>query len=111
MKPLHVCWVVGRCDITGVDGGIRAVLHGVDPPKDEVDLSVVAAASPPAFDNAFVVSVDDEVPEIRMELGNGTHQEFESNGLCPANVLFICPPLLLQRPGSPSITHDNADPG
>lgn len=66
----------------------------VDSTKDFVDFSVSVSPLPPSFNDARVVSMDDDVPANARQRGESVYEEFESHCLRPSDVslTIVCFP-------------------
>lgn len=83
---------------------------GVDSFEDGVDAIVAVSANFPAFDNAGVVAVDEEVLFRINGASDGKDEEFEGNGFGPCDVSLAVSflPSWEEPPGSPLGADDDA---
>lgn len=86
------------------DKGVNAFENGIDG-------LVPVAADPPAFDDAGVIAMYDDVAAIGEEARDGCNKEFESDGFSPRDVTLSVPhlPAWEESPSSPAVADDDAN--
>lgn len=93
-----------------MDREARGVAEGVHSPEDEICLLVPAPPVPPAFDDAVVVSVDDNMSRFGTQRDDDTDKEFEAHGFGPQNFSALGLPSGDEAPGAPLRADDHSDP-
>jgi hypothetical protein len=58
----------------------------VDPLKNSIDLLILVFSLPPSFDNARVVSMDEDMAANIRERGKSVYEELESDCFHPSNI-------------------------
>jgi hypothetical protein len=77
-----------------------------------VDGFVPVPPSPPAFNNACIVAMDDDIAANARERGKGSDKKLKAHSFSPPNVTLLivgCLPSRDEPPGSPVIADDNSD--
>ena len=108
-----VCRVVSAGSIMRGDAadGARCLNESMEMLENLIYGMVAVSADSPAFNDAGVVSVYDEVlrlVEVSVEIMD---QEFETDCFCPSDVFgaMVCGPIRVQSPGLPALTDDNTN--
>ena len=109
-----VCGIVATCDIAvddAADGKGWSCDAGVDVLEDFIDFSVAMSTSFPAVNDTGVISIHNDVVQKVESACNGHNEEFESDGLCPGDVLLasICLPFREEVPCLPFVANDNSN--
>lgn len=76
-----------------------------------VDSSVVMPVGSPAFDDAVVIAIDENMLVCSSGASNRLDEEFKTDGFCPGNVSFAVSalPVGAETAGPPSLAKDDAD--
>ena len=102
-----VCWIVAAGDVACCDAADATgqVKERVDMFEYGVDSSVAVSADAPAFDDAGVVAVENDVVTVRKDGVESADKELKGNGLGPANVLGSVEgmPVCTKTPGAPAV--------
>ena len=109
-----IYWVASagnKCSVDREDVGCAGGQEGVDVLENFVDEFVLVSANSPAFNDAGVVTVDGDVLWADNTARESEQKEFESNCLCPGDVLFSfeCLPAWDKSPGSPLLANDDSN--
>ena len=83
----------------------------MDALKNCVDSFIAVSGFPPSFNDACVITMDED-PEVAAkarESGERVYEEFKANGFCPANISLAieCLPAWDEPPRTPVSSYDN----
>ncbi|KAF8550624.1 hypothetical protein OG21DRAFT_1525014 [Imleria badia] len=107
-------WVEGAWNEFGkdtVDGEVGICDKGVNMFENEVDGLVSVVANSPAFNDAGVVAVDDDVAVVGYEARDGCNKELKGDGFSPGDVVLAvsCLPAWDEPPGTSTTADDDAN--